>query len=145
MKENEPRRGEHSWHPLPVDPPMLKIQCIGGSRGHDICTHSLSILFIFMQFSAKLCQIIGYRLPEVGAPWEILDPPLLNGEYTVHTILQYRLSLFLLPPLPFFLPFSSLFPYSLPVAVFLSLCLSLSLSHLEVRVPVGGEPREGSG
>ena len=46
------------------------------------------ISFIFIQFSVKICQIIGWR-----PPWKILDPPLTNK--TLPVVLY---SLFLVTP-----------------------------------------------
>ena len=62
---------------------MKTSNSIGGSRGgaRDATPPPRAQnFFIFMQFSGKIGQIIGWRPPPsgVGAPslWEILDPPL---------------------------------------------------------------------
>ena len=62
--------------PQPNHEDIGKTKARGG--GHQARGPLSPISFIFMQFSAKFCQVKGWRLQTLGlAPvWKILDPPL---------------------------------------------------------------------
>ena len=60
--------------------------CSGGSKeGAQGTCHPGQNFFIFMLFSEKLGQIIGWRPPRGLVPplWEILDPPLLRVKHDI--------------------------------------------------------------